>query len=62
MPYNIIDDLQTLQDSQRNPHVQLEPGSYNIITAWINYGKGKHEYTIARKILKIFVLEKLLWD
>ena len=40
MPYNLIDDLQKLQDSQRNPHVQLEPGSYNIITAWINYGKG----------------------
>ena len=59
MPYNLIDDLQKLQDSQRNPHVQLEPGSYNIITAWINYGKGNHEYTIARKILRIFVHEDI---
>ena len=59
MAYNLIDDLQKLQDSQSKPHVQLEPGSYNIITAWINYGKGEHEYTIARKILKIFIHEDM---
>ena len=40
MAYNIIETLtKALEDSQRNPHVQLQPGSYNIITkAWINYG------------------------
>jgi len=59
MPYNIIEDLQKLEDSQRNPHTQLQPGSYNIITAWINYGKGKFEYTISRKILRIFVHEDM---
>ena len=59
MPYNIIENLQKLEDSQRNPHVQLQPGSYNIITAWINYGSAKHEYTIARKILRIFVHEDI---
>ena len=59
MAYNIIESLQKLEDSQRNPHVQLQPGSYNIITAWINYGSAKHEYTIARKITRIFVHEDI---
>ena len=50
MTHSLLDDLRTLEKSQNNPNVQLKPGSFNLITAWINYGQGL-EYPISDKIL-----------
>jgi len=58
MTYSLLDDLQTLEDSQQNLDVQLQAGKPNIITAWISYAKGR-QYTIADKILKIYLHEDI---
>ena len=57
-PGTINTQLETLEKSQAGPNVQLEPGSYLITKAWINYGKGA-EYTIADKIVKIYLIESM---
>ena len=58
MTHSLNHDLEALEKSQANGKIQLEPGSYSIIKAWINYGKGA-EYTLSDKILKIFVSENM---
>ena len=58
MTHSLNHDLEALEGSQAKQKIQLEPGSYSIVRAWINYGKGA-EYTLTDKILKIFVSESM---
>ena len=58
MTQSLNSDLETLEGSQAKQKIQLEPGSYSIIKAWINYGKGA-EYTLTDKILKIYLSESM---
>lgn len=58
MTHHLNHDLETLEGYQATKNVQLEPGKYNIITAWINYGAG-HEYTIGKHITQIFLHEDM---
>ena len=45
MTHSLNHDLEALEGSQAKQKIQLEPGSYSIVRAWINYGKGA-EYTL----------------
>ena len=56
---DVVNHLRAIQESQRSRGAQAGIGDFDLDCAWINYGKGGYEYTIADKILKIYVHEDI---
>ena len=57
--FDVITHLAKIEESQTAKGAQAGVGDFDLDTAWINYGKGGYEYTIADKILKIYVHEDI---
>ena len=57
--FDVLKMLQEIEKGQEAHGAQVGVGDFDLDTAWINYGKGGYEYTIADKILKIYVHEDI---
>ena len=57
--FDVTTHLSKIEKSQTAKGAQAGVGDFDLDTAWINYGKGGYEYTIADKILKIYVHEDI---